>query len=264
MTFTVITPNFNGARFLEQALQSVHLQRKHGIQIEHIVIDALSTDSSMGIVEKYANQITLVREKDRGPADAINKGLALASGDIVAWLNADDIYESNAFERVAAVFDQNPDLAFCFGRCRIIDEEGHEIRKGITTCKECLFPFSSRFLFQTVNYISQPAMFFRRTAFEKAGYLREDLKAAWDYEFILRLWRQGRGKVVSGAPLSCFRWHASSISSRHFRLQFKEEYEAALADAGRFAPQTLLHGIARWGIVGIYTIMNRDTDAHRD
>jgi GT2 family glycosyltransferase len=204
-----------------------------------------------------------VREKDTGPANAINRGLKMATGDILAWLNADDFYEPGALALVAAAFEQNPDMAFCFGRCRIVDEKGQEIRKGITRFKECFYPVSSRFTFQTINYISQPAMFFRRTAFEAAGPLREDLRAAWDYEFILRLWRQGRAKVLFGAPLAAFRWHACSISGQHFRQQFQEEYEAARADAGWYAPQTLLHAGVRFGIVAIYSWMGRCRHANR-
>jgi len=253
--FSVITPNYNGARFLERALHSVQQQLGSGIEVEHIVMDAMSTDESEQILSQHAETAHVVREKDTGPANAINKGLGLATGDILAWLNADDVYEPDAFERVAAVFAENPRSAFCFGRCKIIDEGGEEIRKGITRFKEAFFPLSSRFTLQSINYISQPAMFFRRSAFEQAGFLREDFKAAWDYEFILRLWHQGRAVCVPGPPLANFRWHAGSISGTHFRQQFKEEFEVARADAGRFAPQTLLHAGVRWGIVGIYSLM---------
>jgi len=80
--------------------------------------------------------------------------------------------------------------------------------------------------------------------------------AAWDYEFILRLWRQGRGVQVPGAPLAAFRWHDQSISGRNFTVQFAEELTAAATDAGRFAPQTLIHHGVRWGIVGAYQAMS--------
>jgi GT2 family glycosyltransferase len=257
LKFSIITPNFNGARYLEQTLASVAGQRSHGVAVEHIVMDALSTDGSAAILARYADRITCVRERDSGPADAINKGLQRADGDILAWLNADDLYDPGALARAADVFAAHPDVALCFGRCRIIDEQGLEIRQGITRFKECFFSLSSRFTLQSINYISQPAMFFRRSAFEKAGLLREDLKAAWDYEYILRLWRQGGGVVVAGGPLASFRWHPQSISGQHFRLQFREEYDAAVADAGPCSLQALLHLGVRYGIVGIYAVMAR-------
>lgn len=258
MRFSIITANYNGAAFLEETILSVLDQQQPGIELEYIVIDGGSTDSSPAILAKYRDDIDhLVVEKDNGPANAINKGLALATGDVVAWLNADDLYYPGTLRRVVDCFEQDEKRsAFCFGRCPIVNEQGREIRGGITRFKEFFFPHSCRFLYQAINYISQPALFFRRSAFANIGYLREDLVAAWDYEFILRLWKKGGGRFVSGSPLAAFRWHESSISSQNFALQFQEEYEAAKVDAGKFAPQTLIHYGIRWGIVTAYSCMS--------
>jgi len=237
-------------------MESVLAQRRAGVDLEYIVVDGGSTDGSRAILERYRTELArLVVEPDRGPASAINKGLALARGEIVGWLNADDLYRPGSLARVAAAFAQRPDRALGFGRCRIVDENGCEIRKGITRFKDVFHPISCRFLIQTLNYISQPAMFFRRSAFERAGPLREDLRAAFDYDLILRLWRQGGGFRIAGPPLADFRWHPDSISGRGFREQFREEYEAARRDAGRWAPQVWLHAGVRWGIVTIYARM---------
>lgn len=258
MKISVVTPNYNGERTLAQTLDSVAEQHGAGIEIEHIVVDAESTDGSAAILEqRKANIALLIREKDNGPASAINKGLRAATGDLLAWLNADDYYTPNALRRAAETMAAHPAKALGFGRCLIVDETGQEIRRGITRFKEAFFPFSCRPLVQSINYISQPAMVFRRTTFEKAGPLREDLTAAWDYEFILRLWRQGGAVRVPGGPLAAFRWHEGSISGRHFRQQFKEELDVAIADAGRWSPQALLHRGVRAGIIGIYGRMAR-------
>lgn len=256
MRISVITPNYNGERFLEETIRSVVSQGGEGVDLEYIVVDAKSTDRSPEIIRKYASQISrVISEKDTGPANAINKGLKAASGDILCWLNADDIFMPGTLGRVAAVMDANPGRALCFGSCPIIDEAGAEIRVGITRFKEFFFPLSSRFTVQCINYISQPAMFFRRTAFQKAGPLREDWKAAWDYDLILRLWRQGGAARIGGPSLSAFRWHQASISGQHFRRQFKEEWDAVVADAGLCSLQTLIHLGVRWGIVGSYSLM---------
>jgi glycosyltransferase involved in cell wall biosynthesis len=256
MKFTVITPNKNGGRFLEETLRSVIAQKEFSVDLEYIVIDGGSTDDSLGIISRYEQNISqIISEPDQGPVSAINKGFRLASGDIVAWLNADDRYHPGALNRVAHIMAANPDRALCFGACRIINEEGLEIRRGITCFKEAFFPLSSQFTIQSLNYISQPAMFFRRSALEAAGDLREDMVAAWDYDFTLRLWRQGGAAHVPGAPLADFRWHPGSISARRFSIQFKEEFDAAARDAGWLTPQTWIHGIVRWGIVGAYTLM---------
>ena len=256
MKFSIITPNFNGERFLERTLQSIIRQREDGIDLELIVVDGMSSDGSIRILEKYRKEIShLLIEKDSGPANAINKGFALASGDVVAWLNADDLYYPGALKRVEEQFLSRPDVVLCFGKCPIIDENDREIRKFITKFKERFFPVSSRTTIQAINYMSQPAVFFSRQALFRVGRLREDMVAAWDYEFILRFWREGRVLEVPGGPLSAFRWHNTSISGQHFRIQFKEELEIAAADAGRFAPQTIFHHGVRWGIIGAYCCM---------
>lgn len=259
MTVTVITPLFNCVRFLESTLDSVAAQRRglpDGVRLEHIVIDGGSTDGSLDIVERHRGEIDkVVSEPDHGPADAINKGLRLASGDLVGWLNADDTYAPGAVRRLLETVSRKPGRALYFGRCDIIGEHGEEIRKGITRFKNAFFPFSCRPLMQTINYLSQPASFFTREAMSSAGLLRTDLKAAFDYDWTLRLWRHGGAAVIPGPRIASFRWYGGSISGTSFRRQFDEEFAIAAKDAGRFSPQTLAHWFVRCGIVAIYSRM---------
>lgn len=255
-SISIITPNRNGERFLERTIQSVLAQRDDHVDLEYMVLDGASTDGSLGIIEPYKDRIdTVISEPDQGPAAAINKGLRMARGEIIAWLNADDVYHPGALRRVLEAMTRRPKAALCFGSCRIVDEYGREIRRAVTRFKELFFPLSGRFTIQCVNYVSQPAMFFRRRALELAGPLREDLRAAFDYDLTLRLWRHGGAARVPGPPLADFRWHAGSISGSHFHAQFREELQAAARDAGSLAPQTLIHHGVRWGIVGIYALM---------
>jgi glycosyltransferase involved in cell wall biosynthesis len=257
MRFSIITPNYNGASFLEKTINSVLTQKQQGIELEYIVVDGGSTDNSHAIIDTYKSSIDrLIIEKDSGPANAINKGLAVATGDIIAWLNADDFYFPGALQRVKNRFECRPDASFCFGKCIIVNEHDEEIRKGITLFKEWFFPFSCRFVFQCINYVSQPAVFFRRTALSGDVRLREDMVAAWDYEFFLRLWHQGDGALVGGDPLSAFRWHESSISGQNFSKQFQEELVEAKKDAGNCSVQALIHQSVCWGIIGIYSCMS--------
>ena len=186
MKFSIITANRNGDRFLEESIQSVVSQKADDIELEYIVIDGASTDASLEIIDRYRSQIsTFISEPDNGPVNAINKGLKLATGDIVGWLNTDDRYHPGVLKRVAEAFKAEPNKALCFGRCNIIDEQGREIRRCITRFKEFFFPITSRFSIQCLNYISQPTLFFQRRALQSTGSLREDLVAAWDYDFIL-------------------------------------------------------------------------------
>ncbi len=256
MLFSIITPNYNGDRFLEQTLRSVIQQEEAGVEVEYIVVDGGSTDQSHQILKKYSGQIRhTIIEKDTGPAHAINKGLSLASGDVLAWLNADDLYYPGALARVKKAMDNATEAGICFGSCPIIDEQNQVIRTGITRFKEFFFPFACRFSYQCINYLSQPALFFSREAYEQAGSLCEDMVAAWDYDFILRLWHFGGSTWIKDEPLAMFRWHEHSISGQNFQVQFQEEYVAARADAGRFSLQTASHFFVRWGIVGAYFLM---------
>ncbi len=257
MRFSIITPNYNGARYLEQTIRSV-IEQGEDVDLEYIVIDGNSTDGSLEIINRYAADIThCIIESDNGPADAINKGLQLATGDVIAWLNSDDLYFPGALARVRDALDGHLSAAMCFGDCSIIDEQGREIRSLISGFKRMFFPVSNRFTYQCINYLSQPSLFFQRAAVQRAGLLREDMVAAWDYDFILRLWRLGHAVRVGGEPLAAFRWHETSISGRNYAIQFQEEYLAAKEDAGAFSPQTWIHFLVRWGIVGAYALMSR-------
>ncbi len=141
MKFSVITPNFNGSTYLEEAIQSVLGQRESGIELEYIVVDGNSTDGSADILNRYKDQIDiLLIEDDTGPANAINKGFARATGEMVSWLNADDIYYPDSLLRVSRIMTEQPSASFCFGKCPIINENGKEIRHGITRFKEMFFP----------------------------------------------------------------------------------------------------------------------------
>jgi len=258
LKISIITPNYNGVRFLAECLSSIHSQVGPGVEVEHIVIDGGSRDGSLEILQQHRVGIShWVSEPDQGAASAINKGLRLATGEVIGWLNSDDRYCPGTLVRVAEVMKSHPAKALCFGHCPILNEDGVEIRQSITRFKELFFPVSSRFMIQSINYVSQPAMFFRRSAFDGAGPLREDLRYAFDYEFTLRLWKQGGAVHVPGGPLAEFRWHPGSLSGQGFIPQFQEELDAALADAGRYSLQGLMHRAVRWGIVTIYRRMQK-------
>jgi glycosyltransferase involved in cell wall biosynthesis len=260
MKISIITPNFNGARWLARAMDSVLSQElAPGDELEYLVIDGGSTDGSLSIAWARRRFLAaIVSEKDKGPADALNKGFQRATGDLAGWLNSDDVYRPGALAAAIQAAKAHPKAAFFFGKCRIVDEAGKEIRGFPRLVKNACFPFSSRFLVQCINYVSQPASWFRRSALLAAGGgLRTDLKAAFDYEWMLRLWKQGGGIRIPGASLADFQWHPGSISGTFYERQFEEEWRAAAADAGRFSPQAGIHWFVRHGIVACYRFMNR-------
>lgn len=255
---SVVTPCLNSERYIEQTLRSVAMQRDDGVEVEHLVIDGGSADGTAALVAKYAHPHThYISSRDGGPAEAINKGLCMASGDYLCWLNSDDVYAPHALVRAVEALEAHPEKAFCFGHCPIIDADGREFRRLITFFKEFWYPLSSRFVIRVLNYISQPAMVFRRSAFELAGPLRTDLHAAWDYDLTLRLWRHGGCVRVKRPAMACFRWTPHSISGRGYKRQFAEELACAVDDAGKWAFSSIVHRFVCWGIVFCYGLMSR-------
>ncbi len=264
---TVVTPCFNSAATLPALLDSLDKQAEDVtdglLELEHIVMDGGSTDGTLDLLaSRQRPWRTVISEPDHGPADAINKGFARATGDYVAWLNADDAYAPLALIRAIEALERHPRASFAFGHCPIVDANGAEIRRPITRFKELFFPFPFRWVLQTLNFVSQPATLFRKSALDAAGPLRTDLKAAWDYDLLLRLRRLGPCVRVRGRlPVAYFRWTPASISGANFRRQFDEELALAIADAGRFSLPAILHRAVRWGIVTIYARMTSRTPA---
>ena len=179
-----MTPSYNQAAYLEQTIQSVFGQDYP--RIEYIVIDGGSTDDSVEIVRKYADRLAYwVSEKDRGQAEAINKGFARANGEILAWLNSDDYYMLNTVSVAVRCFEQNPDLAMVYGDMLAVDGKGQTI--NVLRYKQ--LSLQDLLCFQIIG---QPSVFFRRSAFEKAGPLETSFHFMLDHQLWIRLARQGR------------------------------------------------------------------------
>lgn len=187
---TIVMPTFNQGGFIETALMSVLGQQ--GNDVELVVYDALSTDGTPAVLERYRDRLTWIREKDRGMVDAINKGLTAAGGEVLAWLNSDDAYLPGALAQVRAAFETDPGLDFVYGDALEIDAAGRIFTPNLFT-EECT---PERYL-HSHNFICQPTMFFRRRVLEKVGPLREDLLWTMDYEWFARFFLRGlRGRLL--------------------------------------------------------------------
>jgi glycosyltransferase involved in cell wall biosynthesis len=220
---SVITPSFNQGDFIERTILSV-ISQKIGSQIEMLVIDGGSNDQTLEILRKFDSRIRWVSERDKGQSDAINKGIRMATGDIIGWLNSDDTYCPETLEKVVDYFSLHPECMWLYGKCRIIDEEDREIRKKITWYKNL---FTGRFSFEKLlieNPISQPAVFFRRKVFDEVGLLDPSVHFAMDYDLWLRLSKKYSPGYIP-EYLSNFRVQISSKSVNNFRRQFRQEYE---------------------------------------
>ncbi len=196
---SIVTPSYNQGQFLEETIRSVLLQGYPNL--EYVIIDGGSTDNSVEIIKKYEPWLTYwVSEPDRGQAHAINKGLKIASGNILAWINSDDLYVRQAIAKAVRFFVKNNTTDVLYGDCLYIDKDGEKIRyvKAL--------PYSSVTLY--VGSIPQPSTFFRKRVLSR-GLLDETLDCAFDYEYWLRLFKKYRFTYIS-TPLSCFRLHETS------------------------------------------------------
>ncbi|MBN2641257.1 MAG: glycosyltransferase [Victivallales bacterium] len=253
MKISVITPVFNGEKFIRETVESV-LSQQGDFELEYIICDGASTDGTLKILEQYQDRCRIYSEKDGSPQAAINKGMALASGDIGCWLNADDVFESGTLQKVADTFKRKPHVSWLYGRCRIIDESGNEIRKPVTWYKNLTGYFYSRNVLLCTNYINQPATFWRMELWHKANQLNPEYKAAWDYELWINMASLSPAAHVRSF-LSRFRRHDGSISENFFERQFSEEL--AIARNNGNILHSLLHWLNARAITFIYGILSR-------
>ena len=158
---SIITPSFNQAAFLKETINSI-LSQEVSLEKEHIIVDGGSTDGSLEYLKSLDDRIRWISEPDRGQADAVNKGVRMATGEIIGWLNSDDLYLQGALQAVADHFRDHPECRWAYGRCRIIDSSGKERWKWITRYKNARLKKFTMDKLLRENFISQPAVFFRK------------------------------------------------------------------------------------------------------
>lgn len=249
-TISIITPSLNQSDFIELTIKSVLSQGYKNL--EFIVMDGGSTDQTIDILKKYEQHLTWFSEPDEGQTHAINKGLLKASGDIVAYLNSDDIYLPGTIHKVAEAFMQNPEIVCVAGRCGMINESGASIRDFVTMYKDFWMRIGSKSVLFVLNYISQPAVFWRRYVIDEIGLLDEKLEYSMDYEYWLRI--SDKYPIFNlQEVLADFRLHERSKSTLFFISQFEEELEVAKRYASGLTIG--LHWLHKNLIVFVYRIM---------
>ena len=239
---TVITPSFNQGQYIEQTIRSV-LDQGYPF-LEYLVLDGGSTDQTPEILRRYQGRLTFISESDRGQTHAINKGLAMATGDILCYLNSDDQLAPKALEKVGSFFLNHPECAWLTGRARIIDGDGREILKLITCYKNTWLLIHSPSVFAVLNYVSQPSTFWRRSLTDRIGIFDESLHYAMDYDYWLRLMQVEKLWVLQDY-LALYRVHAESKGSTGAALHFSEELQVARRN------------IPVRGLLGLHAMHNR-------
>jgi glycosyltransferase involved in cell wall biosynthesis len=183
MLVSIVTPSFNQAKYLEVTILSV-LEQDYP-RIEYFVIDGGSTDGSLDIIKKYEHRLAgWVSEKDRGQTDALNKGFALAGGDVLAWLNSDDTYQPGAVREAVELLDANPQVSMVYGDTNYIDEHG--VVRGKFPASQTDYARLRR----GYVHVPQQAAFFRGDLWRKVGPLDPDFYFAMDYDLWVRLARE--------------------------------------------------------------------------
>ncbi len=182
MKVSVVTPSFNQGQFIQRTLESVATQT--GAEIEHVVFDGGSTDDTVDVLKRFGQGVKWFSEEDKGQADAVNKGIRATDGEIIGWLNSDDIYYRGATERVVAFFESHADVDVVYGMADHIDLSDQAFEAYPSE------PWNFARLRDTC-FICQPATFFRRRVVDQHGLLDENLHFCMDYEYWLRLAKAG-------------------------------------------------------------------------
>lgn len=270
-TVSVIIPTLNQGKFIRECIDSILKQeidlKEIGIILECIVIDGQSTDDTIEILKSFGSKIKFKSEKDTGQSDAINKGIKICRGDIVTFLNSDDISLPGSIKVVVETFqisssNNNNSTKFVIGDYIIIDSNGKPIRSWIGKYKKFMRErltkyFGIKNVLFIVNFIIQPGTFWKRIVHDDIGYFNESLHYCMDYEFWLRALDNYHNKpfVIISNPLAKFRIHDNSKGKRQFIKQFREEYQIGkIFNKNIFI--NLLHFLHVFLAIIIYSIIN--------
>ena len=212
---SVITPSYNQGEYLEQCIRSIIAQGYPNL--EHIIIDGGSTDNSVDILKKYEKHLTYwVSEKDNGQSHAFNKGLEHATGEIIGWINSDDLYLNNCLFQGAEIFEGDPFCDIVFSNYYFIDERGVILKRR----KEIPFNFEV-YLWTEGCYHANCAGFFKKNVFDVIGGLDETLQFGMDTEFYLRADQARMSIKHDNAYWGAYRLHenSKSVSLNEFQKQ---------------------------------------------
>src|SRR3972149_6125044 len=221
---TVITPSYNQVEFIEESIRSVVEQDYY--PIEYLIMDGGSKDGSVNIIREYAQKypgiIKWSSGKDKGQVDALNRGLKLATGDIISYLNSDDYYLPGAFKMVNEYFSRYSNKLWLVGNCR-----GSDPKLSWTFFLKHIWPIDkipgALYVYNTIN---QPAVFLRRGLVKKVGLFNPAYHYAFDYDYWLRSLQHDTPARIT-AEFAVFRVHPESKGNTGYSRQFKEDFRVA-------------------------------------
>lgn len=223
---SIVIPLYNKVKYIKKTLDSIFDQKYENLEV--IIQDGGSGDGSLEIIKdyliKYHSVIKFESKKDKGQLDAINKGFNKATGEIITYINADDLYEKGSFETVANYYIENTNALWFVGKGIVIDGEDVEIAKLTTIYKNFLLFKNKYNLLLTTNYLMQPSVFITKKAFKKYGPFIGTKDFIMEYDLWLRIGRDEMPVTVN-KNLSKFRIEKSTKTKRLFNEIIKKDEE---------------------------------------
>lgn len=226
---SIVTPSLDQGAFVERTLESV-LSQQGDFDLEYLVQDGGSSDGTLAILERHRDRISLVVERDSGQADAVNRALRRARGEIVGWVNSDDLLRPGAVQAAVEAFRNAPSALWLHGQCDIVDEDDRPIRRPVAAYKDFRARRHRMDRLLVENYVSQMTVFWRRSLQDRVGLLDLSLRYTFDYDLWLRF-AAVAPPLYLVRTLAAFRWHAASKSGSSFEAQFAEDWEVFLRHA---------------------------------
>jgi glycosyltransferase involved in cell wall biosynthesis len=233
---TIVTPSYNQGRFIRATIESVLAQDYP--KIEHIIMDGGSTDETAAVVSEYSGRVKWISEKDRGQSHAINKGFRMAKGEVVSWLNSDDVILPGAVSHAVRAFENNPRLGAVYGEGYQIDIDGRVKARFWAT-----EPFNLWKLIYVYDYILQQTSYFRRGIFDDIGYVNEDLHWGMDWDLLIRV---GKRYPIAYIPefMGCIREYPEAKSFSGGGKRFRELAALMRCHTGmRYPPGYIFYGL---------------------
>jgi glycosyltransferase involved in cell wall biosynthesis len=247
---SIITPSYNQGKFIEDALVSVMRQKFDNI--EHIVVDGGSEDDTITLLKDYESKYNLqwISEPDGGQSEAINKGIEMAQGEFIGWINADDYYLPGAFKAFQHGLDSNPNADIIYGDLIFVNKNGEEIKKKYHTRP-------SRFVHKYwQNYTANHCTFIRQSVFKEVGGVREDLKYVMDIELFWRLLSEDIEFLHKPKLMAAHRYHDDAKTTGelteqnlHEKQYLKDQYSSSIVE--EVLPSTIL----KYAAVGLQILL---------
>ncbi len=226
MKISIVVPTLNSEKYLKQCLDSIFRQSYKNVEV--IVVDGYSKDKTHRILKDYEalypKRFYTAFRRPQGEPDAINIGIGMSCGDIVAFIDSDDVYQPGVFEAVADYLKAHEDVMLVYGRADIIDGKGRKARNAITAIKEPFQVLNKQWLLLLLDYIVQPTVFMRREIINDIGVFRTDEELVCDYEYWLRASDKGYKFGFIDRHLASSRVHPGTMSMRNQTKEISDAF----------------------------------------